>query len=74
MAQARKDDEMTTAIDELNLREQLVRIDKMLAETERKRQEIHYAPWVLILPVAVGLLTAGAALFAAGVAFIKLLG
>ena len=46
----------------------------MLADHDRKRQEIKYAPWVLLLPVAIGLLTAGAALFAAGAAFMKLLG
>jgi hypothetical protein len=58
---------------ELNIREQIVRIDQMLADHD-KRQEIRYAPWVLLLPVAVGLLTAGAALFAAGAAFWKILG
>jgi hypothetical protein len=57
---------------ELNIREQIARIDQMLADHDRKRQEISYAPWVLLLPVAVGLLTAGAALFAAGAAFMKL--
>jgi ABC-type Fe3+-siderophore transport system permease subunit len=56
----------------LNIREQIARIDQMLADHDRKRQEISYAPWVLILPVVVGALTAGAALFAAGAAFMKL--
>lgn len=63
----------------LDLREQIVRIDQMLADIhrigadhDRKRQEIRYAPWVLVLPVVIGSLTAGAALFAAGAAFFKL--
>ena len=66
----------------LNLREQLARIDHILADHQRifidmrrieadhdrKRQEIRMAPWALVLS---GLAT-GAALFAAGAAFIKL--
>jgi hypothetical protein len=60
--------------DSVDLREKLAHIDQMLADHDRKRQEIKYAPWVLLLPVAIGLLTAGAALFAAGAAFMKLLG
>lgn len=59
-----------TAVD---LREKLAHIDQMLADHDRKRQEIRYAPWVLMLPVIVGSLTAGAALFAAGAAFFKLM-
>jgi hypothetical protein len=67
------------ADEDLNISEQIVRIDKMLSEIhsadhDRKRQEIRYAPWVLVLPVVVGSLTAGAALFAAGAAFVKLFG
>jgi hypothetical protein len=78
---------MTTAEShvELDVREKIAHIDQMLADHERiyadtkrinadhdrKRQEIRYAPWVLILPIAVSLLTAGAALFAAGAAFMK---
>jgi len=49
----------------------------MLADHDRKRQEIRYAPWQLFVAFAgpaIGLMTAGAALFAAGAAFIKLLG
>jgi hypothetical protein len=59
----------------LDIHEQIIRIDRMIAEIhrdyadhDRKRQEIKYAPWVLVLPVIVGSLTAGAALFAAGAA------
>jgi hypothetical protein len=60
--------------DSVDLREKLAHIDQMLADHDRKRQEIKYAPWVLLLPIAIGLLTADAALFAAGAAFMKLLG
>lgn len=80
---------------ELDLREQITRIDHMMADIhriaadrdrmdaqieqanadrDRKRQEIRYAPWVLIVPAIIGALTAGAALFAAGAAFMKLFG
>lgn len=31
----------------LDLREKLAHIDQMLADHDRKRQEIRYAPWVL---------------------------
>lgn len=52
----------------LDIREKLAHIDQMLADHDRKRQEIRMAPWALVLS---GLAT-GAALFAAGAAFIKL--
>ena len=52
----------------LDIREKLAHIDQMLADHDRKRQEIQLAPWALALS---GLAT-GAALFAAGAAFIKL--
>jgi hypothetical protein len=69
---------------ELNIREKLVHIDQMLADIDRtladrhridadhdrKRQEIRYAPFVALW-TGMG---AGAALFAAGAAFIKLIG
>lgn len=62
---------MDTALDEqLNIREKLAHIDQMLADHDRKRQEIRYAPWIML---ASGM-TAGAAFFAAGVAFVKVLG
>ena len=54
---------------ELNLREKLAHIDQMLADHDRKRQETHFAPWQLALT---GMGT-GAAVFAAGAAFFKLL-
>jgi hypothetical protein len=55
---------------EIDLREKLAHIDQMLADHDRKRQEIKHAPWI----IGVSLMTAGAAFFAAGVAFMKLLG
>jgi hypothetical protein len=54
----------------LDVREKLAHIDQMLADHDRKRQEIRFAPWLAV----VSGMTAGAAFFAAGVAFIKVLG
>jgi len=42
----------------------------MLADHDRKRQEIRLAPWQLVLAG----MTSGAALFAAGAAFMKIVG
>jgi hypothetical protein len=53
----------------LDLREKLAHIDQLLADHDRKRQEIKLAPWQLCLTA----MAAGAALFAAGGAFIKFL-
>ena len=57
----------------LDVREKLAHIDQALADADRKRQEIRFAPW----QVAFAGMTAGAALFAAGAAagglFFKLL-
>jgi hypothetical protein len=55
------------AVDEtqLNIREKLAHIDQMLADHDRKRQEIRLAPWQLILTgmaTGVGLLVAAAAI------------
>ena len=65
------------AIEELNVREKIVHIDQMLADIDRtfadrdrKRQEIRYAPMI----VAMTGMGTGAALFAAGAAFVKLFG
>lgn len=44
--------------------------DQLRADHDRKRQEIKLAPWVM----AFGGMTAGAAMFAAGVAFVKVFG
>ncbi len=54
---------------EPNIRKKLAHIDQMLADHDRKRQEMRLAPWQLALT---GMGT-GAALFAAGAAFYKLL-
>jgi hypothetical protein len=63
--------------EELNVREKIVHIDRMLADIDRtfadrdrKRQEIGYAPMI----VAMTGIGTGAALFAAGAAFVKLFG
>jgi hypothetical protein len=45
-------------------------IEQLNADHDRRRQEIKYAPWLAIFT---GMAT-GAALFAAGGAFIKLMG
>jgi len=54
----------------LDMREKLAHIDQMLADHDRKRQEITYAP---ILAVITGM-GAAAAFFAAGAAFMKVFG
>jgi hypothetical protein len=67
----RKDHQMVDATTEqIDIREKLAHIDQMLADHDRKRQEITLAPWQLAL-TGVG---TGAALFAAGAAFVKLFG
>lgn len=60
---------MAEAIETLDLREQIAHIDQMLADAARKRQEIKLAP----LALALSGMTAGAALFAAGAAFMRFL-
>jgi hypothetical protein len=55
---------------QINIREKLAHIDQMLADHDRKRQEIMHAPWI----IGISLMTTGAALFAAGAAFIKVFG
>jgi hypothetical protein len=70
--------------DQLDIREQIIRIDQMLAdinrdfaERDRRRQEIRFAPWQLVLAgvtAATALMAAGAGLFAAGGAFLKSIG
>jgi hypothetical protein len=56
-------------VNNLDMREKLAHIDQMLADHDRKRQEIKLAPWQMMLAG----MTSGAALFAAGAAFFKLL-
>ena len=55
---------------QLDIREKLAHIDQMLADHDRKRQEIRYAPWQMMITG----MAAGAAVFAAGAGFFKLLG
>jgi hypothetical protein len=56
---------MTTLDEEEIRRERLVRIDQLLADHDRKRQEIAFAPWQLVLAGV----TAAAALMTVGAAF-----
>ena len=51
----------------LDLREKLAHIDQMLADHDRKRQEIRYAPIVAMISG----MSAGAALLAAGAVLSK---
>jgi hypothetical protein len=60
--------ETTPEITPLDIREKLAHIDQMLADHDRKRQEIQLAPWALILGGA----AAATALLAAGAAFMKI--
>lgn len=62
---------MATILDEqpLDLREQIARIDQLLADAARKRQEVRIAPWQIVVTS----LGAGAAIFAAGAGFIALI-
>jgi len=60
---------MTEAPDDLDIREQIAHIDQMLADAARKRQEVTFQPWIFM----VSGMTSGAALFAAGAAFFKIL-
>ncbi len=57
------------SLSDLDIREKLARIDQLLADRDRKRREMRLAPWQLALTG----MAAGAALFAAGGAFFKLL-
>jgi hypothetical protein len=55
---------------ELDIREKLAHIDQMLADHDRKHQEIRLAPWQLMLTG----MSAGAAIFAAAGVFFKIFG
>ena len=59
---------MTDSTSPLDIREKLAHIDQMLADHDRKRQEIQLAPWALVL----GGVGTGAALFGAAAVFVKL--
>lgn len=56
--------------DSVDLREKLAHIDQMLADHDRKRQEIKFAPWQMALTF----MATGAALFGAAIAFVKVFG
>ena len=62
--------EFSPYTDRLNLREQIARIDNLLADTQKKQREYHMQPW----QVGATLLGGAAAFFAAGAAFLKLVG
>jgi hypothetical protein len=74
----------TDYTDRLNLREQIARIDNMIDDTNKKRHEqesLHASTQkvkleYLVLPwqVVATVFGAGAAFFAAGAAFVKLVG
>jgi hypothetical protein len=61
---------VTDTTGQIDVREKLAHIDQMLADHDRKRQEVRLAPWQLGLTF----MATGAALFAAGGAFFRLLG
>jgi hypothetical protein len=50
---------------QLDLREQIARIDNLLIDTQKKQREFHLAPWQVfatVLTIYTGALAAGAAL------------
>ncbi len=57
-------------IDRLKIRQIITDIDQKQANAERKRQEVRLAPW----QIGITLLGGAAAFFAAGAAFVKLIG
>jgi hypothetical protein len=69
------DQTITTQLEQLDIREKLAHIDQMLADHDRKRQEIRVETWKIAIAVAsviASSMAAGAALFAAGAAYMKL--
>jgi len=58
------------AASDLNIREQIARIDNLLIDSQKKQREFHLAFW----QVAATLLGGAAAFFAGGVAVVKLFG
>lgn len=54
---------------ELNIREQIARIDNLLIDSQKKQREFHLAPW----QVFAALVASYAAFFAAGATVMKLL-
>ncbi len=55
---------------DLDIREQIARIDNLLIDSQKKQREFHLAFW----QVAATLLGGAAAFFAGGVAVVKLFG
>ena len=53
----------------LDVREQIARIDKLIIEAGKTRLDTRLAPWQIVTTA----LGAGAALFAAGAAFMKII-
>ena len=49
-------------------------IRRIIAEHDRRRQEIDWHPIVVVIPMIISAMTAGAALFAAGAGWLKLFG
>ena len=59
-----------TPLESLDIREKLAHIDQMLADHDRKRQEISWYPIVVMISG----MTMGAAFLAAGAALMKIFG
>ncbi len=55
-------------LSKLDLQEQIARIDDLLIDSQKKQREYHLALWQVVAAVFGG----GAALFAAGAAFMKI--
>ena len=58
---------MSDSASPLDIREKLAHIDLMLAQHDRARQEIRFAPWAMLISG----MTSGAAFLAAGFALAK---
>ncbi len=58
---------MSDTMNVIDMHKKIAHIDQMLADHDRKRRAIRSAPWQM----ALGGMTSGAALFAAGAAFMR---
>ena len=54
---------------ELNIREQIARIDNLLMDTQKKQREYHLSVWQVVAVMLGG----AAAIFAAGAGIVKLI-
>jgi hypothetical protein len=54
---------------ELNIREQIARIDNLLMDTQKKQREFHLSVWQVVAVMLGG----AAAIFAAGAGIVKLI-